>query len=105
MFVAMTDTSDPPPHDASIGERLRWLRAVAGITAREADRLADKAEGHVSLIESPERRDAAVKTDTATAYADVFGVSLDWLVNGRGNPPRARAVRDAVATAQRTKAA
>lgn len=59
--------------------------------------LAKLAPGHVRLIESGQRTNVGV--ETLAPIADVLGVSLDWLVFGRGEPPTIAAVRTAVAAA------
>jgi len=69
----------------SVGERLLHARTLAGVSQRELDRLAGKAEGHCGLIEA--RHSNVVRTDTVAAYADALGVSRSWLAWGQG-PPR-----------------
>lgn len=82
-----------------VPERLRRLRDIAGISARELSRLAQlPSQSHVTLIES---KGGTLSTTTATALARVFGCSLDWLVNGTGKEPSARAVRASVEEARR----
>lgn len=66
-------------------ERLRWARQIAGISARELDRLAGLAEGHSSLLEAGKKKD--METRTATRIAEVLGLSLDWFVRGKGPLP------------------
>ena len=82
----------------SLSARLRALRDVAGITQREADRLAGVHRGHVWQIEEGGRTNPTVQT--LSAFAALFGVSLDWLAAGRGEPPMDDAVRAAVALAR-----
>jgi len=66
------------------------------------DRLAGRPEGHATVIES--RGDSPVKSDTASAYASVLGVSLDWLIDGSGDPPTALDVTRAVEHARANQA-
>lgn len=87
----------------SLGARLRSVRELAGLSARELDRLAGQAEGHATVIEL--RESTAVRTDTADRYARVLGVSLDWLVSGSGDAPTQRSVRLAVDRARAALAA
>ncbi len=82
----------------SLSARLRALRDVAGITQREADRLAGVHRGHVWQIEEGGRTNPTVQT--LSAFAALFGVSLDWLAVGRGDAPSADAVRAAVELAR-----
>jgi len=81
-----------------IGERLRTLRQLAGISARDLDRLAVRTEGHANLIET--RPDSAVQTDVASDYARALGASLDYLIAGKGAAPTEAKVRVAVAKAR-----
>lgn len=67
---------------------------VNGLAARELDRLAQKTPGHAGLIEGRPKSD--VMAGTVLAYADVLGVSLDWLVAGRGSEPEPEIVHAAV---------
>jgi transcriptional regulator with XRE-family HTH domain len=85
------------------GERLRHVRELSGLSARELDRLAGQPEGHATMIE---RRSAErVWTDTAASYAQVVGVTLDWLVRGVGDRPTKKSVRAAVERARDTATA
>ena len=83
----------------TINVRLRHARELAErLSARELDRLANRTEGHANLIEvDPEARP---RVDVLTSYADVLGISLDWLVRGQGEAPRAEDVRAAVERAR-----
>ncbi len=83
-----------------LGERLQGLRTMAGLGGRELDRLA---ETHASLIESGHADNPTFKT--VGKIAQVFGVTLDWLVYGNGKPPTARSVQAAVGEARARKAA
>src|SRR3990167_5017848 len=70
----------PPPDE--IRDRLRRARALAGLHAHELGALAGLAEAHVGAIE----RGTIARPSAATlsAIARVLGVSLDWLIDGRG---------------------
>lgn len=78
-----------------LGERIRSLRAQVGITARELDALADLAACHVNAIELTSK----ISTKSLERIADVFGVSLDWLLRGDGRARTRDQVRAAVARA------
>jgi len=81
----------------SIPDRLRAARDGV-CSARELDRLAGLTPCHTSLIESGRRPNP--ESDTLRAIATTLGVSLDWLVLGVGDPPRAEDVRAAVERAR-----
>lgn len=74
---------------------MRLARSLAGISARELDRLAKTAGGHSSLIESGEVGER-VSAKTVKQLAEVLGVSLDWLVGGKGREPTEAEARTAV---------
>ena len=83
----------------NLGDRLRSLRNLVDISARELDRLAGKTPGHALLIES--RPSADVLAGTLADYAQVFGVTLDWLALGKGKAPRHADVVAAVAASRK----
>lgn len=74
---------------ATFAERLKWARKSAGFSTYRLDRIAGITPGHTLLIESGRR--VHPRTDTAAALARALGVSLDWLIDGQGPPPAARA--------------
>lgn len=80
-------------HSETIGDRLRWLRAETRMSQRAVAKAASLGDAHVRVIEV-ENRD--VQGSTATAIAGVFGVTVDWLLNGTGERPDADAVRKRV---------
>jgi transcriptional regulator with XRE-family HTH domain len=69
----------------TLAQRLRRARKAAGLSARRLDALAGLTPCHTSLIESGLRENP--KATTVAALAKALGVSLDWLVSGRGPPP------------------
>ena len=83
---------------SAVGARLRETRKLIDITARELDRLACTTEGHASLIESGVVQN--ITLETAGKLASVLGVSLDWLLSGRGTPPSAASVQMSVDAAR-----
>jgi transcriptional regulator with XRE-family HTH domain len=74
----------------TVADRVKWLREQAGISQRELCRLAGTNENQISLIERGLRNN--IEIETAEAIADVFGVTLDWLMRGRGKIPSASEV-------------
>lgn len=70
----------------TLSDRLRIAREAAGLTARKLSKLAGLAEGHVAMIERGTVEDGSVQTIGKIARA--LGVSLDWLVFGKGEGPR-----------------
>ena len=86
---------------SAIGRRLGRVRGLAGLSARELDRLAGIAEGHTSLLESIV---GDVKATTLAKIARVLGVSIDWFVNGTGAMPTRESLVSAIETARRAYA-
>lgn len=88
----------------SIGVRLRLARGLAvGLSGRELDRLAGRAEGHCGLIEA-DTTERPRASDVLASYARVLGVSLDWLVMGLGAEPAEASVRASVDAARSASA-
>lgn len=81
-----------------VGVRLQETRQLIELAARELDRLADTTEGHTSLIESGVVQN--ITLDTAGKLAGVLGVTLDWLLAGRGTAPSAASVQMSVDAAR-----
>jgi transcriptional regulator with XRE-family HTH domain len=82
----------------TLAKRLQELRGIAGnIPASHVDELAGLTRGHTLTIER--NPDGSPNSRTALRLCDVFGVSLDWLVDGRGDAPSDDDVRKAVAAA------
>lgn len=76
---------------------------MADLPARELDRLAQTTEGHASLIESGVVKNVTLETAGKLAWA--LGVTIDWLVNGSGEPPTVPSVQAAVEAARDARAA
>lgn len=87
----------------NVGSRLRWLRHVAGVSQRDADRIAGRAVGHVGMIET--RGNSELSARVARDLAAAFGTTVDWLLDGIGDPPTAEQVRAAVERARADQAA
>lgn len=84
--------------------RVTFLREKAGVSARELDRLAGLAEGHVSMLELRERRGeggSRPHSRTAIRLATVLGASLEFLLLGEGAAPSTATMKAAVAAARR----
>lgn len=80
-------------------ERLQLARDLGGVSARELGLLAGMAHSAVGWIERSSGDGPTSKS--LERIVGVLGVSLDWLVLGKGNAPEARDVRAAVARARR----
>ena len=85
---------------SEIGERVRKLRGMAAISARELDRLAGISESHTSLLERS--IGDRISARTAVAIAKVLGASLDWLLAGRGHEPTPETVKEAVSSVRQS---
>lgn len=77
--------------------RLRSARKLAGISAKQLDRLAGLGAGHTNMIESGTRVD--IEGGTLAKLCKALGVSLDWLLLGGGKAPTVNSVRSAIALA------
>lgn len=86
-----------------VGRRLRQLREWSELTARELDRLAGVAQGYAALIENGVRRN--IGAETMAKYASVFGVTLDWMVLGRGRAPLKETIVSSAYRARRQSSA
>lgn len=82
----------------TLPQRLSFARELAGISARDLDRLAQLAEGHTRMIETGKR--PRLEIDTVTGLASALGCALAWLVTGEGDAPDAATVRAAIAAAR-----
>ena len=83
---------------SELGVRLRSVRELAGLSARELAVLANLAPslvGHIELgrVQHP-------RAETLAELARVLGVSLDWLIRGEGDGPSTDCVQAAVAGAR-----
>jgi transcriptional regulator with XRE-family HTH domain len=77
----MADPSD-------LGRRLREIRTAARIPASSLSTAAGASRDVVRQIE--EGLIAKPSAEMVSRIADVMGVSLDWLVDGRGDAPGAQ---------------
>jgi enoyl-[acyl-carrier-protein] reductase (NADH) len=101
----MEPTTEDRPRQ--LAARLAQTLSLAGISARRLDTLAGQTVGHFSLMVDRlrSRPNADIETETATAYAAVLGVDLNWLLTGDGEEPTEESVRAAVEAARARKAA
>lgn len=82
----------------TVGQRLRAARELAGISAKDLDRLAGNSEGHQWVLEKLEEATAVAKT--LDGVCTVLGLSLDYVVRGQGRKPTKKTVSAAVAAAR-----
>jgi len=77
----------PIDPSGGFGERLRGLLERAGADSNESLRAAAKRIGisHIMLQRAIAGR--VPKHDALVKIADAHGVSVDWLLRGKGNPP------------------
>ena len=75
----------------TLAGRVRYARGLTHHTAKGLDRVAGLTEGHTTMIESGRR--PRIEAGTAQALADALGVSLDWLIAGRGEGPKSNAAK------------
>ena len=85
-----------------IGKRLTTLCGLGDVSYRHVDALTGGTAGHVHAIATEAILDP--RASSIVKVAEVFGVSLDWLVWGKGRHPTQRSVRAAVAAARQARA-
>lgn len=92
------------PNDLqTIGDRLAFVRGLAGVSSNHLARLAGlPASSHLRLLERGGRRNVAAATVAKLATA--LGVTTDWLISGIGNEPEEASVKKAVAVAKKNSA-
>jgi len=73
---------------SALGERLKVARLAAGLSASGLSLAAGATRSVVQQIESGEIQ--APRAELVGHLADTLGVSLDWLVFGRGGAPAPR---------------
>jgi transcriptional regulator with XRE-family HTH domain len=65
--------------DTTMGRRLAALRVLKGMTQQEASRLLEVDQSHLSRIEGDL---VSPSMSVLSRLADVYGASLDFIVNG-----------------------
>jgi transcriptional regulator with XRE-family HTH domain len=78
----------------SLGARARYARKLSGLSSRGLSLRAGLDANTLSQIERERRRDPQVSS--VAALAVTLGLSLDWLVLGRGAAPDAIAIASAL---------
>lgn len=86
---------DSPEFDRATGRPIMPLSELSLILTGSRD----AARRHLGMIERGAR--VNVQITTIQSLARVFGVSLDWLVSGTGDPPNAEAVKARVDAARK----
>jgi transcriptional regulator with XRE-family HTH domain len=86
----------------TFAQRLVWLRTVADISQADLGELAGLTAAGVGRIERGER--TQLFASTVASIAKVFGVSIDWLWDGKGLEPSADGVRAMVAWSRKQQA-
>lgn len=81
--MGVTMASKPP---STLGERVVWARSVVNLSAKELQRLADLKSPTVYLIEDETQR-RMPRAEALIRLAQVFGTTVEWLVNGEGDAP------------------
>jgi hypothetical protein len=85
-----------PPDLKTIGGRIRWAREQ--YVTPEGGRLTSpraaakffgwKSEDTTKSHESGARQSKQLKLEHAEKYARAYGVTVEWILTGRGNPYR-----------------
>ena len=70
--------------------RLKYLQDITQMPGRQISRRAGLSKTHAFQILSGRYADLSCKT--ASAICEIFGVTMDWLVMGKGPTPTAREV-------------
>lgn len=78
-------------HARSLSGRLKQARKTKGFSASRLDLEAGLTRGHTWQIETG--RKPNIELETASKLAAALGVSLDWLVQGKGDGPALSAKR------------
>lgn len=81
-----------------LGRRARELRELSGRSSRSLSELAGFSHSVLGQLERGEIEE--LKTEGVSKLAAVFGVSIDFLVRGLGEPPDRARVRAAVEAAE-----
>ena len=81
----------------NIGQRVRALRGTT-ISTKEVDKLAGLTAGVTWSLEDSDSNNA--QTKTLTPIAEIFGVSLDYLIRGDGLEPSREELDAAIALAR-----
>lgn len=66
-----------------VAKRIQYIRQALGMTQGRMGQVLGVSRGAIGNWEYGQ----GIKTENLTAIAQAFGVPLDWLVTGRGEPP------------------
>lgn len=88
---------------SGLGERLKETRELGELSARELGVLSRVSPTYPALIESGERKQ--VGADVVAKFAEVLGVTTDYLILGTGKKPSKRQVMTAVGAARSVRGA
>lgn len=64
--------------NSSIGDKLRVAREMAGLTQAQVAKILKVHRPTISEIEAGRRKVAA---DELSKFSEIYGVSIDWIVN------------------------
>jgi transcriptional regulator with XRE-family HTH domain len=81
-----------------LSERVAYLRRVAGLGQREADRLAGLHRGQSGEFERGTRENP--RKDSLVKLGALYGAPLAWLLTGEGRAPGARTIKRSVDVAR-----
>lgn len=88
--------------EAGLVDRLKEARKMGGVSRRELSLLAGCAQAVCSIVE----RSGSGSVKTLAAFANVLGVSLDWLIAGQKDAkPKSADVQAAVLRARAAREA
>lgn len=82
-----------------LGKRLRQLREFAGLSPRGLDKVAQLTPGHSYHIETGYR--TLLRPETVRRLARTLGVSLEFLLDGKGERPSRDEVVASIGRAKR----
>ncbi len=78
--------------------RLKRVRELAGASRRELSVLAGLSQAHLGMIER--NPGASPTAETVEKVAEVLGITLDWLIAGKGADPLAADLKAALKAAR-----
>lgn len=81
---------ETPP---TLAARVKYVRGfVPTLSKRQLSLMAGLSPSMVGMIERGQRM--SLESETASGLADVLGVTLDWLLLGRGSNPKVRSTTE-----------
>jgi transcriptional regulator with XRE-family HTH domain len=82
----------------TFADRLKLARGLAGISARRLAELAGVSPGYPNHLETGRRQNPP--SEALSSFARVLGTTMDWLLNGAGEPPTESEAKAALAAAE-----